>query len=57
MMKLVPVDSIPKKRRHHKLQAMIEMFVLSESNLMEVIFDETDYKNSKSCRSCIATAA
>lgn len=57
MLKLKAVDSIPVLGKRHDLQALIEEFVKSNCEVMEVEFKmDSDYKNAAVCRSCLANA-
>ena len=56
-MKLIPVESIPKRRSKHHLQDLIEEFVNGDAKIVKVDFNDHDYKSSKVCRSCLGVAA
>lgn len=56
-MKLVPVESLPKRRSRHYLQDIIEEFVNSNADIVKVDFSDHDYKSAKVCRSCLGVAA
>lgn len=57
MLKLKTVDSIPVLGKRHDLQALIEEFVKSNCEVMEVEFKmDSDYKNAVVCRSCLTNA-
>lgn len=57
MLKLKAVDSIPVLGKRHDLQALIEEFVKSNCEVMEVEFEMgSDYKNAVVCRSCLTNA-
>lgn len=55
-MKLMPVESVPKRRAKHRLQDLIEEFVNSDAKVVKIIFDEDDYKTPKVCRACLGVA-
>lgn len=56
-MKLIPVESVPKRRSRHHLQDLIEKFVNGEAKNVKIDFSDHDYKSSKVCRSCLGVAA
>lgn len=56
-MKLIPVESVPKRRSKHHLQDLIEEFVNGDAEIVKVDFNEHDYKSCKVCRSCLGVAA
>lgn len=56
-MKLIPVESIPKRRSKHHLQDLIEEFVNGNVEIVKVDFNDHDYKSSKVCRSCLGVVA
>ena len=56
IMKLIPVDAIPKVSGYHKLQELIEEFVNGDAKIVKVDFGEDDYKSPTVCRSCLAAA-
>lgn len=56
-MKLIPVDFIPPaKRAYCKLQNLIEEFMKSQSEIVKVDFELTEYKNSSSCYTSLKKA-
>lgn len=55
-MKLIPVESVPKRRGKHRLQDMITGFVNSDDKIVRIDFNEHDYKSARICRSCIGSA-
>lgn len=55
-MKLIPVESIPKKRARHNLQDLIQEFVNGDAEIVKVDFSDQDYKSGKVCRSCLWSA-
>nr|DAP19094.1 MAG TPA: hypothetical protein [Caudoviricetes sp.] len=56
IMKLIPVDQIPKMNGYHKLQELIEEFVSGNAKIVKVDFSTEDYKSPTVCRSCLAAA-
>lgn len=56
-MKLIPVESVPKRRARHHLQDLIEEFVNGDAEIVRIDFNDHDYKSSKVCRSCLGVAA
>lgn len=56
-MKLIPVESLPKRRARHHLQDLIEEFVNGDAEIVKIDFSDHDYKSSKVCRSCLGVAA
>lgn len=48
-MKLVPTDRIPSKRSYNKLQVMIEEFVKSPYDVVQVQIKEGEYKSPRAC--------
>lgn len=56
IMKLIPVDAIPKVSGYHKLQDLIEEFVNGDAKIVKVDFGEDDYKSPTVCRSCLSAA-
>lgn len=56
-MKLIPVETVPKRRSRHHLQDLIEEFVNGDAKNVKVDFRDHDYKSSKVCRSCLGVAA
>lgn len=56
-MKLVPTDKIPEfKRKYNKLQEIIEDFVNGPYEVVKVQLKDGEYKNTKSCVSCLRIA-
>lgn len=51
-MKLVPTEHIPGRCAKHDLQKLIEEFINGEAKVVNVDFNEHDYKSSKSCAGC-----
>ena len=48
IMKLIPVDAIPKMGGYHKLQDLIEEFINGDAKIVKVDFGEDDYKSQRS---------
>lgn len=55
-MKLIPVDSVPKRCGKHHLQDMIKEFVNGDDKIVRIDFSKHDYKSARICRSCIGSA-
>ena len=55
-MKLIPVESVPKRRSRHHLQDLIQEFVNGDAKVVKIDFGVYDYKSSKVCRSCLGVA-
>lgn len=55
-MKLVPTEHIPGRCAKHDLQKLIEEFMNGEAKVVNVDFNEHDYKSSKSCAGCFHNA-
>ena len=55
-MKLVPTEHIPGRCAKHDLQKLIEEFINGEAKVVNVDFNEHDYKSSKSCAGCFHNA-
>lgn len=55
-MKLIPVESIPIRRRRHPLQELIEEFVSSDTDIVKIDFSDRDYKSPSVCRMCLGVA-
>ncbi len=56
-MKLIPVETVPRRWGRHHLQDLIAEFVKSDAKVVRVDFNEHDYKSAISCQSCLRVAA
>ncbi len=56
-MKLIEVDSVPKRRSKHDLQDVMKSFINSDSKICKVELADNDYKSWKVCYSCLRVAA
>ncbi len=54
-MKMVPVNEIPRRRRH-ELQDMIAEFVNGDDNIVKIEFTDYDYKSARVCYCCLGNA-
>ena len=55
-MKFKAIEELPRAKKKH-LQKFLEDFMNSGEAYVEVIFSDHEYKNSKSCYSCMCMAA
>lgn len=56
-LKAVKMEPVLRRRKQHDLQSLIEEFIKSGCDAMEVEFDiEHDYKSASVCRACLANA-
>lgn len=52
-MKLIPVDSMPRKRRKGRLQSIIEEFYAMDANIVELVGFVESYSNIRSAYSSL----
>ena len=55
-MKLIRVDTLPKKNVKKRVQEFIKEFADSDMKIAKVDFTERDYKSPRVCYSCIGVA-
>ena len=58
MLNMKPIAEIPdmQKRGYHDLAGVLKRFIDSDNNIVEIEFNEKDYKNAKSCSGSLSLA-
>ncbi len=49
MIKLLPVNSVPRKITKNSLQPFLDEFMEGEAEIVQILFGEKDYKSAKVC--------